>query len=361
MPRKRPPFVELWRDRHGKTRVYFRKGRGPRIPLPAGIGSPEFEEAYQRALAGVLVQAKDTPRPGAVGAGTVAALIMNYMRSAAYLNLRKTTKAGYASRIETLRVEHGHRSVSGLTRERIVAVLAPYADRPGAALSILKMLRILIRHAIETGWLTHDPSIGIKRPKGGEIRAWTEAEVEQFRGHWEIGTNQRLAFELMLYIGQRRSDVHRMTWADITNGSIRQVQQKTGAKLDLPFDEELAAALGAIERKHVTIINTELGRPYTVDGFSGWMRGAIAAAGLPLDCQPHGLRKTKGVRLAEAGCSAHEIMAWLGHKTLAEAERYCRQAEQAKLARSAAVKLREQKAHKNAQTDPNRFGQIVKK
>jgi hypothetical protein len=27
MPRKRPPFVEVWRDRHGKLRVYFRKER----------------------------------------------------------------------------------------------------------------------------------------------------------------------------------------------------------------------------------------------------------------------------------------------------------------------------------------------
>jgi hypothetical protein len=61
MPRKRPPFVELWRDRHGKVRVYFRKDRGPRIPLPGNIGSREFDEAYQHALAGVLVQDEDTP------------------------------------------------------------------------------------------------------------------------------------------------------------------------------------------------------------------------------------------------------------------------------------------------------------
>src|SRR5258705_9644309 len=54
------------------------------------------------------------------------------------------------------------------------------------------------------------------------------------------------------------------------------------------------------------------------------LRDAITAAGLPLDCQPHGLRKAAGRRLAEAGCTAHEIMAVLGHKTLAEAERYTR-------------------------------------
>jgi hypothetical protein len=33
MARRYPPFIECWRDRHGKRRVYFRKGRGPRLSL----------------------------------------------------------------------------------------------------------------------------------------------------------------------------------------------------------------------------------------------------------------------------------------------------------------------------------------
>jgi hypothetical protein len=57
------------------------------------------------------------------------------------------------------------------------AILQPYADRPGAAISILKMLRVLIRHAINIGWLRQDPSLGIKRPKLQRIRSWTEQEI----------------------------------------------------------------------------------------------------------------------------------------------------------------------------------------
>jgi RTX calcium-binding nonapeptide repeat (4 copies) len=81
--------------------------------------------------------------------------------------LRTTTKTGYATRIEVLRTEHGHRSVAGLTQERInTGILQPYADRPGAQLSILKMLRILIRHAMSLdnnnpSKLRYDPSAGI--------------------------------------------------------------------------------------------------------------------------------------------------------------------------------------------------------
>ena len=313
MPRKLPPFVECWRDRHQKVRVYFRRGKGARIPLPGQIGSDEFNAAYQNALAGETAAKRERRQPDKPG--SIAALIRSYLRSAAYLGLRATTKAGYSSRIEMLRTRHGHRTVSGMTRAGIVShIIQPYADRPGAALAILKMLRVLIRHAIEVGWLDHDPSLAIKRPKTQEIRSWAEFEITAFENHWPIGTKQRLAFALQLYTGQRRSDVHRMTWADVNDDSIRVVQQKTGRKLAIPLHRDLLTILATTERKHVTIINTEYGKPFTVDGFSQWMRDAITAAGLPLECQPHGIRKAAGRRLAEAGCTAHEIMAVLGHR-----------------------------------------------
>jgi integrase len=76
-----------------------------------------------------------------------------------------------------------------------------------------------------------------------------------------------------------------------------------------------------------------------VNGFSQFMRHAISEAGLPLDCKPHGLRKTLGGRMADAGCSAHEIMAALGHTTLAEAERYTREADRRRGGRQAVFKL----------------------
>src|SRR5262249_22774848 len=57
---------------------------------------------------------------------------------------------------------------------------------------------------------------------------------------------------------------------------------------------------------------------------------------------PHGLRKAACVRLAHAGCSTKEIAAISGHKSLHEIERYTRDAEQARLARSAMARLREE-------------------
>ena len=182
-----------------------------------------------------------------------------------------------------MRTQHGHRSVAGLSRERIITgILQPYAERPGAALSILKMLRVLIRHAINIGWLKHDPSLGIKRPKIGHIRSWTEDEIEIYRKRWPLGTKQRLAFELFINTGQRRSDVVRMTWSHITaDNKIVVVQQKTGHRLLIPLHRDLLAALAAARLTHVSILTTTHDKPFTVDGFSQWLRDAITE----LDCR----------------------------------------------------------------------------
>jgi integrase len=360
MPRKLPPHCERFHDRHGKLRVYFRRGKGARVALPPEIGSPEFDAAYKAALLG------ETPVKAAGGRraqpGTIGALIASYLSSAKYAGLRATTKTGYRRRLEILRTKHGHRTLAGMTRAGIQSkILDPYNDRPGEALSILKLLRILIRHAIEMDWLTRDPSFGIKRPKTNEIYTWTEEEIAQFERRWPIGTKQRLAFALMLYTGQRRSDAHRMRWSDIGGDSIGVVQQKTRAKLTIRLHANLREILQAHDRSQGPILATEAGPAFTVDGFSQFMRAAITAANLPLECQPHGLRKAAGRRLAEAGCTAHMIMAVLGHKTLAEAERYTRAADQARLAATAIERTEAHARINNSQTASREFGAISTK
>jgi integrase len=357
-PRRKqlPAFVECWRDRHGRLRTYFRRVRhGAVTPLPS-LNAPEFGAAYHAALTGSALPEPVTPQ-ATVPPQSIGALIARYMASGDYRALRATTKGGYSFQLESLRREHGHRSVAGMTRENIKKLLDP--DKPGAALARLKVIRVLIRHGIEIGWLTSDPSLGIKRPKGGEIRSWTEAEIATFEAHWPIGSKERLGFAVMLFTGQRRSDVFRMVWSDVTGDTIKVVQQKTGAKLTIPLHPELRAILAVPKREHVALVVNGWGRAFTVKGFSAWMREAITAAGLPLDAQPHGLRKAAGRRLAEAGCSANEIMAILGHKSLVEATRYTREADQVRLASAAIERLTTgQNRHRIAQTSNDGFEQL---
>ena len=84
-----------------------------------------------------------------------------------------------------------------------------------------------------------------------------------------------------------------------------------------------------------TLLITRTGHAYKADDFSGRIRDWCDEAGLPSRCNVHGLRKAACRRLAEAGCTAHEIAAISGHKCLKEVERYCKAVNQAKMARSA--------------------------
>jgi integrase len=217
----------------------------------------------------------------------------------------------------------------------------------------------LIRHAVDIGLLKNDPSSGIKRPKTKEIRAWSDTELASFERRWPLGTKQRTAYALMLNVGTARADVHRMTWAQIDIDGIEYRRQKTGIPVAMAIATELRQALDATPRKHITILNTEYGKPFTVDGFSGFMRDAIKAAGLPADCKPHGLRKTLGRRLADAGVSAHDIMAALGHTTLAQAENYTREADRRRGGHRAVLQLNDHKANTHSQTTADGLGKTA--
>ena len=83
----------------------------------------------------------------------------------------------------------------------------------------------------------------------------------------------------------------------------------------------------------------ENAKPFTPNGFYMRFRSWCDAAGIPRGRSPHGLRKAAARRLAEAGCTAHQIATVTGHQTLAEVQRYTVAADQAKLAEQAVARL----------------------
>ena len=121
----------------------------------------------------------------------------------------------------------------------------------------------------------------------------------------------------------------------IRNGELVVRQGKTGVQLTLPIRPELQAILDATPSEHMTFLITRTGRPYTAKDLGTQFHLWCKEAGLPNGVTFHGLRATGCTRLADNGCSAHEIAAWSGHMTLKEVERYTRAANQKRLARSA--------------------------
>jgi integrase len=108
--------------------------------------------------------------------------------------------------------------------------------------------------------------------------------------------------------------------------------------VEIPIHHELKAILDATLGDNMTFVMTEWGKPFTANGFGNWFRDRCDEAGLDV-CASHGLRKAACRRLAEAGCTPHEIMAISGHKTLKEVTRYTSAVDRRHLAQSAMAKI----------------------
>jgi integrase len=334
--RRPPKYVNGFVDRHGRPR-YFRRAGFKKVPLPGLPWSPEFMAAYEEALAG---------QPAPVGAertipGTLRALAVSYFASPPFQTAKPSTRYTYRNVIDRLCAEHGDKRVALLQRDHVVKLLAARAETPATANALRRSLRALMQHAVEIGMRTDDPTRDVRKlptAKGEGYHSWTEAELEQFERHHSIGSRARLAFALLLYTGQRRSDVVRMGRQHVSDDAICVRQVKTGREVWIPIHEALAPILAGASA-NLTFLLTDQGKPYTAAGFGNWFRDQCRAAGLH-GCSAHGLRKAAARRLAEAGCSTHEIAAITGHASLKEVARYTEAADRKRLAKSAMAKVR---------------------
>jgi integrase len=186
-----------------------------------------------------------------------------------------------------------------------------------------------------------DPTRDVKAVsiKTDGFHSWTDSEIDQFEARHAVGSRARLALALLLYTGQRRSDVVRIGRQHIRDGVLQVRQIKTGAELSIPVHPVLAAIIAETPTDHLTFLTTQLARPFTAAGFSNWFREQCNMAGLP-HCSAHGLRKAAARRLAEAGCTEHEIAAITGHASLRQVEHYTKAVNQKKLAASAMDKVK---------------------
>jgi integrase len=290
--------------------------------------------------------------------GSLRAIAVSYMSSGAFRNLKPRSQETYRGTIERFckNVDgngnlYADKPFAGMDRGALVKILGARADNPHAANELLKVLRLLMRHAVEQGWRKDNPARDVKpfRYKTKGHHSWTEEEISRFESTWPIGTRERLALALLLYTGQRgRSDVRLLGRQHLSDTDdpdvpskklIRVTQEKTGTDLTIPVHVNLLQAIEATPTEHLAFLTTQYGQPFTSDGFGNWFRKACRTAGLP-HCSAHGLRKAAARRIAEAGGSEHHIASVTGHASLSEVRRYTRGVNQKKLAIAAMAKIK---------------------
>ena len=313
--------------------------------------------AYADALSGVKAQANNVG-VGRTVAGTVNALVAAYLdpqSSSPFKTGAAETQRTRRNILENFREAHGQKPLyrtdnSGrwtmlLTREHMQRIVNEKAATPFAQRNFLNTLRAMFKWAAKEGRIPDDPTLGVTREKVKTTgyKTWSESHIERFEATHAIGTKARLAFALLLYTGQRRSDVVKLGRQHIHDETLIVDQGKTKggeeAHLEIPVHPKLLEIIDATPMVGVkTFLVTHFGKPYTAPGFGNYFRDLCNQAGCP-DVSAHGLRKATARRLAEIGCSANQIASVTGHASLSEVQRYTRAADRKRMAREAMKKL----------------------
>jgi integrase len=367
-------------DRHGKVRTYFRRKGQPKIPLKEIPGTAAFEAEYQRAFSGELKPPSATQhvqtRPQ-----SMRWLCEQYYASAAFQSLAPSTRKVRRGILEAIcdrRIEGslaGDLAFATMEPRHVAKLRDEKAAFPESANNLVKVLRQLFTWAClpEYQYAAKNPARDVVRlrstnPDG--IRAWSEADAARYESRHPIGTKARLAFDLLLYTGVRRSDVVKLgpqmeRWFTeaLPDGRTVEVQKlvfsetKGRARIvkthALPILPPLRQSIDATKKQtgHLVYLVTAYGQPHSVKAFGNWFKKRCREARLE-DLSAHGLRKLAAQRCAEAGATDHQLMALFGWTNPQQAAVYTKKANRAKLEASAATLLEARNSIKTARAIP---------
>jgi integrase len=202
----------------------------------------------------------------------------------------------------------------------------------------LRMVHLRIQHAIDLDWRRHDPTEGVRniKNKAEGFATWDDLQIERFPEQHKPGPAHISPLACCSIPGSGKAARCGLGRQHVRDGLLTIVQQKTGWEVPVPVHPVLAAAIDAVPRDNPAFLTTAQGRPFTPLGFTNWFRGMVRdVKGMPNGLSPHGLRKAICRRLAEAGCTPHEIMAISGPKSLQEVTRYTAKASRVRMAQTA--------------------------
>jgi integrase len=353
-------------DRHGNVRIYFRRKGQRKIRLTGVPGTAAFDAEYQRAFSGALKP--PTNQHNAAMPGTMHWLCEQYFASAAFQSLAPSTRKVRRGILDEICERAGQFRYAMMEPTHVAKLRDEKAAFPHAANNRVKTLRQLFAWALspEYGYVKKNPARDVTRLRGTNpdgIRAWTEHDALRYEARHPIGTKARLAFDLLLYTGVRRSDVvslgaqmERWFTETLPDGNTVEVQKlvftetKGGSRIvkthELPILPPLRQSIDATITGHLVYLVTAFGKPHSVKAFGNWFKKRCREAGLE-ELSAHGLRKLGAQRCAEAGATEHQLMALFGWTTPQQAAVYTKKANRARLEAAVAPLLEARNRNKS--------------
>lgn len=335
MPRKLPKYVTVTRTKYKTVLFYFRRDKGPRTRLPDDPNSTDFEEAYAACLAGVPRPQKQTRN----SSKDLKWLIERFMESGTWSALADGTRRQRGYIYKDIVETKGHTDYTQLTTKHIRLTLEDRRATPVQANNMLKALNGLFDWAVRNDHMEANPARDVERirVKSDGFPPWTEEDAARFRMTWGVGTTQRLAFELLLHTGVRRSDVIRLGKQHLRGAILSVRTKKTGTDITVELPQAVLDIISSTKTGDLHFIVTSFGKPFTEAGFGGWFHDAALKAGV--DKNSHGVRKLSATMSANSGATAHELMAQYGWASSKQAEIYTKSADRIKLGISSSRKM----------------------
>jgi integrase len=343
--------VTIAADRHGKLRARFRKAGLAPVYLKHLPDQPGFDAEYKALLVGESAQPAVRAIPGSVNALCPRYYASGDFKAKGGDDYRKARR----SLIESFRADFGNDLVANFTFEHIEAILFARSEKRTldngrtvggqvAARNLRKALLRLFAFAKKLKWIADNPvaeaeKIGVSRIKG--FHTWSEAEIAQYQAKHPLGTMARLALEIILWTGQRRSDARLFGPQHIVGTQAGFRASKGQNDLILTVARDLRIAIDAMPRVGIkTFLITDYGKPFTKDGFGNKFRTWCDEAGLP-HCSAHGLRKAIGRRMAQTKLTDEQMMSVGGWKSTSQLRVYTAAVEQEELASGAMQQIDE--------------------
>lgn len=294
-------------------------GRGPSIRLHSPPDTPEYFAEYAEALRVLTSGDKLPDRRVKMGKHPVKELVTLFEESKALRTLKPSSQRTYKTHLKQIRKRFGETRFMDLQRKDILEALDDLSEH--TANTFLSVLRRVIHWATLRELVDSDPTMGIKGPRRAKLGfpAWGQVQIEKYESRWPVGTQERLALDLLNYTGLRVSDIIELGPSHIKDGYISKVCNKNGVKVKLPVHPALARSIEKTTTGDTTFLCMKrLDRPFADSNYFGsWFKKACTQADIfdpsPIrDVTAHGLRKTAAIRAIKRGATTNQAMAFQG-------------------------------------------------
>jgi len=233
MPRRLPPDCVEDRDRHGNIRIYYRAKGKPKVRLRGTPWSQDFMAQLDSAKA----ETEPLTRNG-ITSGTWRWLCTKYFAECSdYLRLDERTQRVRRGIVETTFEEpiapgsarfFRDMPLASMTDDAVEVLRDREIQTPEAANARLKAIRQVFKFGVKRKLASRNPARDVEYFRSGSagFHTWTPEEVQQFEARHSVGTKARLALALMVFTGQRRSDVIRFGKQHAKGGKLTFTQYK---------------------------------------------------------------------------------------------------------------------------------------